>query len=287
MPPSTDLSAFQNHILRCNNATLPGSRTPLYLMESHSPIGWVDKRIVNFLKENSFPEKQCLILDNDKIILQHPEGLFDLGEKLAEKKIYASHFEPFDVFPDIHTPAVARIDRGALPLFGFIGKGVHVNGLVKKGNDLYLWVGKRSLSKRLDPGKMDHLVAGGMAAGHTARQTLLKEAEEEASIPASIAEKAVATSRVSYVLERPEGLRRDILYIYDLILPDNFIPKPNDDEVENFYLMPLLDVMEKVISSDDFKFNVNLVLIDLFFRYGLIDPSNPKAKILQSSLNVL
>ena len=75
-------------------------------------------------------------------------------------------------------------------------------------------------------------------------------------------------------MERPEGLRRDLLHCYDLTLPEDFAPLAADGEVEAFELWPIERVMQSVRDTDDFKFNVNLVLIDLFLRQGLIGGSD-------------
>ena len=104
----------------------------------------------------------------------------------------------------------------------------------------------------------------------TPAETLVKEADEEAAIPGSLAGQAVPVAIISYAMERPEGLRRDLLYCYDLDLPDEFRPRPADGEVEAFELWPIERVMQTVRDTDTFKFNVNLVLIDLFQRQGLI-----------------
>ena len=45
--------------------------------------------------------------------------------------------------------------------------------------------------------------------------------------------------------------------------------RPADGEAAGFELWPLARVIECVRDSDDFKFNVNLVLIELFRRLGL------------------
>ena len=50
----------------------------------------------------------------------------------------------------------------------------------------------------------------------------------------------------------------------------NFSPQAADGEVEAFELWPIARVMQTVRDTDEFKFNVNLVLIDLFRRQGLI-----------------
>ena len=49
-----------------------------------------------------------------------------------------------------------------------------------------------------------------------------------------------------------------------------FRPRAADGEVEAFELWPIARVMQTVRDTDEFKFNVNLVLIDLFHRLGLL-----------------
>ncbi len=71
-------------------------------------------------------------------------------------------------------------------------------------------------------------------------------------------------------MERDEGLRRDVLHCFDLELPESFLPEPQDREVEAFELWELPRVLETMRGTDDFKFNVNLVLIDLFLRRGMV-----------------
>ncbi len=173
---------------------------------------------------------------------------------------------------------LAQIDRGGLPVFGIAAQGVHLNGLVATSGGLHIWVARRALSKPLDPGKLDHLVAGGISAGMTPFQTLLKEAEEEASLPAELVSQAIHRGTLDYVITRPEGLRRDRLHCYDLMLPQDFRPEPRDGEVAGFELWPVRRAFETVRDTDDFKFNVRLVLAGLFERLGMtasVQPSDP------------
>jgi thiamine pyrophosphokinase len=135
------------------------------------------------------------------------------------------------------------------------------------------------------PGQLDNVVAGGIPAGLTPEQCLVKEAEEEAGMPATMAIQARRSGRVSYTLTLPEGLRRDVLHIYDIDLPEDFCPRPNDDEVERFELWPARRLLEAVRETDSVKFNVNLVLIDLFLREGLIDPASSEGQRLRAGLN--
>jgi 8-oxo-dGTP pyrophosphatase MutT (NUDIX family) len=143
-------------------------------------------------------------------------------------------------------------------------------------------VARRARDKRLDPGKLDQVVAGGVPAGHTAEQTLLKEGEEEAGVPASLMQQARPVGLIRYAMERDEGLRRDVLHCYDLELPPDFRPEPQDGEVEAFELWDLARVLETVRRTDDFKFNVNLVLIDLFLRRNMLEDAAELRRMLSA-----
>ena len=85
----------------------------------------------------------------------------------------------------------------------------------------------------------------------------------------------VPVGLVSYRCERPEGLRDDDLFCFDLELPADFTPKNTDGEVEAFSLWPIEKVAERVRETEDFKFNCALVIIDFFIRHGLIAPDDP------------
>ncbi|MDH3913441.1 MAG: DUF4743 domain-containing protein [Rhodospirillales bacterium] len=172
-------------------------------------------------------------------------------------------------------PPLMVLDRGAVPTFGVRGFGVHLNGLVEGPEGLRVWVARRSLDKPTAPGKLDHIVAGGQPHGLGIRENLAKECAEEADIPAELAARAVAVGAVSYRCGRSEGLRDDVLFCFDLDLPPDFLPNNTDGEVESFSLWPIERVIETVRESDDFKFNVNLVILHLLIRRGLIGPDEP------------
>ncbi|NHN87337.1 NUDIX hydrolase [Acetobacter conturbans] len=270
------MNGFMRHIEACNTAILPGDRR-VFRIEGEV-VGYVDPRIAPSLEAMG-------LADADGFSLNAPERLEAIGEELARQGLYRTHNELFDVWGADGEPPLGRIDRGALPLFGFIGVGVHLNGLVRREDGLHLWIGRRARDKRLDPGKLDHLVAGGVPAGLTPDVAILKEAEEEASLPADVVRRgAKKVGVLHYALERAEGLRRDRLICYDLLLPDSFQPVPADGEVEEFLLLPIAEIFRLVRDTDEFKFNVNLVLIDLFLREGLIDERSEAGEALRQGL---
>lgn len=252
------------HIAACNNAALPGGRLRLSL--GPHEIGWLAPEAVAALAACS-----PLRCRDGHAYLPAQADLDAIGHALAHAGFYRFRDEPFDVWPDAGGPAIGRIDRGAMPVLGLLAVGAHLNGLVRRGGNLFLWVGRRAETRPLDPGKLDHLVAGGVPAGLTPAQTLIKEAGEEAGIPPDLAAQAVQVAELTYAMQRPEGLRRDRLVCFDLTLPEDFQPSPADGEAEGFELWPIAQVLDRVRTTDDFKFNVNLVLIDLLTRLGLTD----------------
>ena len=73
-------------------------------------------------------------------------------------------------------------------------------------------------------------------------------------------------------MERPEGLRRDVLYAYDLELPEDLHARTRRMARSNPSPSGRWPASSQTVTeTDDFKFNVNLVLIDLLIRFGLIE----------------
>ncbi len=274
----TDMACDRNiaklisHIAACRNATLPGER--LLVQAGGRVFGYATPDFAARLEGD--PD----VTVADRVTVA-PAGLARLNE-LARAAGSRFRGEDFDVRETVDGPVLGVLDRGALPDFGVIGVGAHLNGLVERADGWWLWVAKRAADKKLDPGKLDHLVAGGVCAGMSPFETLVKEAAEEAALPETFARQAVFRARFGYNMERPEGLRRDVIYAYDVVLPEDFVPAPADGEVEGFELMPLDEVFARVSGSDEFKFNVNLVLIDLFLRFGLVTGTD--AVVLREAL---
>lgn len=268
---------FLQHIRHCHNIKLPAGRSPLYYQREI--IGWVDPAVMPILTGLLPPN--LLTTTSRHIILHNGQALRDLSYALASHNYFHAFHEWFDVKTS-QGYVIGQIDRGLIPIFGIEAAGVHLNGLVKKNDELFLWIAKRSPHKRLDPGKLDHLVAGGISSGLSPDETIIKEAGEEATITPDIAAQAHHVSTLRYAMLRPEGLRRDCVYCYDLLLPEDFVPRAADGEVESFYLKPLHEVFLSVRDHHHFKFNVNLVLIDLFIRHNVF--SDTDTKILKQHL---
>ncbi|MFN7634654.1 MAG: DUF4743 domain-containing protein [Acetobacteraceae bacterium] len=273
------------HLHACNNLPSPAGLTPFLI--AGRQVGWLGPetvRALTFRPGQAHFDGRGVSLAARAVAQAASRTLADLAAWLADRGFCRLRGEAFDVREHHDGPVLATLDRGALPVFGIAAQGVHVNGIVRRSGRLFLWMGIRSADKAIAPGALDNIVAGGVPAGLDAGATLLKEAAEEAGIPPGIAALARPAGRISYVMSGPEGLRRDLLHCYDLDLPDGFSPAPQDGEVERFELLPAAEVLDLVRRTDRVKFNVNLVLIDLFLREGLIAPDDPEAEALRAGL---
>lgn len=197
--------------------------------------------------------------------------------------------EPFAVRRDFYSPPELIIERAAGVLFGAPAYGVFLNGYTCEGESdsntnkpTHVWVGRRSSTKATWPSRLDSLAAGGLAAGMLPRQAMVQECQEEAGIDGEeLLEGIQAVSAVSYTgyNEDKWGLKRDVLFCFDLQLPTEFEPLPVDGEMESFEKMSIgaiLESLQQPICEDDdsdneWKPNVGVVLIDFLVRHGAID----------------
>jgi len=166
-----------------------------------------------------------------------------------------------------------NIDRAFVPALGLRAFGVHVNGVVQKRGSPHLWIGTRAKSLLVEPGKLDNMVAGGQPAGLGLMENLIKECGEEAHITPRLARTAKPASVITYSFACPEGLRVDTLFCYDLVMPAAVKPRPSD-EISGYALKALPEVLKLVRTTQRFKFNVGLVIIDFAIRCGLVTPEN-------------
>jgi 8-oxo-dGTP pyrophosphatase MutT (NUDIX family) len=265
------------HIKRCNTYR-PERFLPLYRGDMR--IGWLRRDNAEALR----PFSDVFAIAEERVSLVAPGGFDELSAALdgvTERLVAAGRIakwrnEFFAVTPRWGEPPLFKLDRGVVAFFGVRAYGVHLNGYCREAGALELWIGRRAPDKRVAPDKLDNLVAGGIGHEHGLEATLIKEAAEEAAMPAALAERARPVGAIVYRMENEQGLRDDVLFLYDLETPADFTPRNTDGEIVAFSLMDAREVIDRVRRSDDFKFNVNLVLIDFALRHGLIRPDDPE-----------
>ena len=269
--------SFGDHIRACNNFD-PARAVPL--LAGNERVGLLRRDNAEALRQFSdvFAVEEHAVRLVARYDVDTLSRIIDrvVDVLVVERRVPKWRNETFDVAPRWGAPPIFRLDRGAVPFFGTRAYGVHLNGYRRNGDDLYLWVGRRSPDKKVAPDKLDNLVAGGVGNGHGLDETLLKEGDEEASIPTSITKHALPVGAVSYRMETELGIRDDVLFVYDLEMPADFLPQNRDGEIVHFDLVPASLVIDRVRTSDDFKFNVNLVILDFALRHGLLRPDDPE-----------
>ena len=280
------MGPLHRHIETCNDMASLAGLVPWRI--GPEQVGWLTADVARRLRSvrtafRAGDDGLELVAGDD--VEARSGALGEVAAHLASAGIASLRREAFDVRAAPGSEVLARLDRGALSPLGVISQGAHMNGRVRRPDGLHLWVGWRSKDKSVAPGKLDNLVAGGVPSGLSPMQTLLKEAAEEASMTPALAAQARQVSRVSYRMADGPGIRRDVLHCFDLDLPEDFVPAPADDEVERFELWPAERLLRTVRETSDVKFNVNLVLIDLFLREGLVDPGSEEGKRLRAGLD--
>jgi 8-oxo-dGTP pyrophosphatase MutT (NUDIX family) len=161
------------------------------------------------------------------------------------------------------------IERAAARPFGLATQAVHVNATVGEA----MWIARRSPSKPTDPGMLDNLVGGGIGATLSVYETLVKEAWEEAGIPALLARRASAGGTVELLREVAEGVQSELIHVYDLELPADFAPANQDGEVAEFRLVPLAEARRLIDETDELTVDAALVALDYFNRRSALPGS--------------
>jgi 8-oxo-dGTP pyrophosphatase MutT (NUDIX family) len=169
-------------------------------------------------------------------------------------------------------PTHIQLERFAAPLFGIAGRGAHMTAFVRTESGIKIWVSRRAKHLVTYPGMLDTTVAGGVKASQTPFHCIVDESDEEASLPSTLVQTtAKPVGVVTHCLKSARSglFSIAILYVYDLELTADTIPKPQDDEVESFTLMSPEEVKDAMLRRE-FKPNSSLVMMDFFIRHGLL-----------------
>ncbi|EPE31178.1 Nudix [Glarea lozoyensis ATCC 20868] len=173
-----------------------------------------------------------------------------------------------------------KIERAGAGLFGITTTGVHMTVYTRSPDgEILLWVPKRSMTTKKNPGKLDSSVAGGVPAGVEPFECLVKEAAEEASLSPELTRlRAKATGCVMeyHVEDAGEGLLEpSVKFVYDMEIDRETVLQPADAEVEEFRLMTATEVQENIVAGN-YKPMCVMVLIDFLIRHGILTIENEK-----------
>jgi len=214
----------------------------------------------------------------------------DVARVLAgEGLLSAWRDERYAVAVEFGAPPLVDIERAAARYFGIRTYAVHINGLVRRGGGLRMWLARRSPTKAIDPGLLDNLVGGGIATGYGVLETLRKEAWEEAGIPADVAARARPQGSIDICRPQPQGLQRETVFVYDLELDADFRPANQDGEAVEHRQLTMAEAAELIADNGDgaVTADASLVILDCLLRHGALGPDSPGLRALSAFRHAL
>jgi 8-oxo-dGTP pyrophosphatase MutT (NUDIX family) len=231
----------------------PSRYVPFFCAGRH--VGWLRPELAARL--GAWPA--VFRVETHQIQLLEPDSLNPIVEQLArEGFIPGWRNERYGI------SGLFEIERAAARPFGLTTYAVHVNGI--SFDEKNMWIARRSAAKPIDPGMLDNLVGGGLTAGLSLEEVLVKEAWEEAGISADLARSAKRGGTVRILREVPEGVQSEVISVYDLVLPAGFEPRNQDAEVAEFHCLPFDEVLRLLRETEQFTLDATLVAMDYFTR---------------------
>ncbi len=253
-----------------------GTRVPFVLIDDGTPTlaGSIARAHVAALRR--WP--QWLDVHDTGVALVAPavarfEALARINATLrADGLIRAWRDEPFALFDVNGRELGVSIERAATRFWGTLTLGAHCNGYVADadGRPTHLWIARRAATKATDPGRLDNLIGGGVPAGQSPRETVVREGWEEAGLQAAQMQ-GLQRGRVLHLLrDIAEGLQREWIHVYDLALPAGTTPSNQDGEVAALALHDVAAALE-LAAGDAMTVDAALVTLDFALRRRLFD----------------
>ncbi|MFC0398210.1 NUDIX hydrolase [Paraburkholderia rhizosphaerae] len=194
-----------------------------------------------------------------------------IGALAADGRIPGWRDETYAIRNAFDAPPLACIERAASRFFGTMTYAVHLNGIVEYAQGApRLWIARRSDTKATDPGMLDNVVAGGIGWGFSIGTTIIKECWEEAGIPEDVAARATPGRAVHVLQSLPEGTQAEQIFIYDLVLPEDFAPRNQDGEVGE-HRLARIDEVACWIEEGAMTVDASLATLDCMLRRQWID----------------
>jgi len=171
------------------------------------------------------------------------------------------------------------IERAASRFWGVLTLAAHCNGYLADGSGrpTHLWIARRSLAKPTDPGRLDNMIGGGVPAGQSPREAVIREGWEEAGLEPPDMAGLASGGLVDLDCDIPEGRQHERLYVFDLALAADVVPRNVDGEVAEHRLMPVAEALARA-AAGELTTDAALATLDFAVRHRLIEPAPPGAE---------
>ncbi|KAH7171540.1 NUDIX hydrolase domain-like protein [Dactylonectria macrodidyma] len=260
------------------------------------PIGHVPDRVVHELLNVPVDIRGTVQVDDERRTLKLFQQSTEEERSICVASV-AAYWREKQTFPLLRGwrnelwPVYSRkgellfsMERAAMGLIGTMRYGVHMIAYVRDESaphGLRLWIPTRAADKSTFPGMLDNTVAGGLMTAEDPFECVIREADEEASLPdAVVRSRAKFVGNVTYIYitdadKIGEGgfIYPECQWVYDLELPADVVPQPKDGEVAKFELCDI-DRVKRDLAQGSFKPNCAVVTLDFFIRHGIMTKDN-------------
>lgn len=265
----------------------------LHLEEGSGPYGYIRQFVVEKIswdsnvwnidceKKRIMPAPKHYTHTQEEIIRETLEKA-KTGETFRVLKGWRNEMYPVYGPYSSRKPMVS-MERAGSALFGINSYGVHMTVYVDTAQGMKIWVPRRARNKQTYGGMLDNSVAGGLSTGEKPFECLVRESAEEASFSEQLVRsnaKPCGTVSYFHIRDARAGgeaglLQPECQYVFDMEIGAEVIPKPGDNEVEDFYLWTV-DEVKRALAEGQFKPNCAAVLLDFFIRRGILTAENEK-----------
>jgi 8-oxo-dGTP pyrophosphatase MutT (NUDIX family) len=265
----------------CTHASTAGNELPVlpFYVKEHA-VGWLRPSFADQLRRwpHVFEVNPAYV--TLKARPDTPQGrsaaMAEVTRDLARDGVIRGwRDELVSVAPRYAAPELLRIERAATRHFGLVAYATHLNAFTRIDGLTHVWIARRGAAKHVDPDKLDTLVGGRISAGMSVDETLRKESWEEAGIAPSLLGGLNCLGAVRTEYSVPEGLHREVMFVHDLWLPEDFKPANQDGEVSEILRLRVEEVVQRILSGD-FTLDAGTVTIDGLLRLGAVLPEDPQ-----------
>jgi len=224
---------------------------------AQTPIGWVEPALVAlWITECGLPRGFDAQVMRPTLVVAADPLLFTTVARaaLAQGMLSGWRDELFDVIIPSSGQRIFTLERSAFRLFGLQSQAAQLIGYRPDGA---VWVARRSQSKAIDPGLLDTLVGGGVRAGESPTQTLLREASEEAGLTPDQTALAVCCSEFTLWRRVAPGVQNERVTVFTLAIESDWIPVNTDGEVDSFLCLDS-SALEQRLAAGEFAYEAAL-----------------------------